>query len=64
MRKFIVAAFVVVFVLAGCRTAPESDSFLPPCEFEDSVNCFWDASARGNGAGADFVNLDGNIYYI
>ncbi|WP_420408683.1 hypothetical protein [Hoeflea sp.] len=33
---------------------------LPACEAEDSVNCRWDATARGNGKGQSFANIDGN----
>lgn len=36
---------------------------LPACQYEDSTNCYWDASARGNGQGASFVNLNGVYYY-
>lgn len=31
---------------------------LPPCATEDSTNCYWDASAQGNGQGHDFVYLE------
>jgi len=31
---------------------------LPPCATEDSVNCYWDASAQGNGQGSDIVYLE------
>ena len=34
-------------------------SALPPCPFEDSTNCAWDASEQGNGQGRDFVSLAG-----
>lgn len=37
---------------------------LPPCEQEDSENCYWDASTRGNGLGSSFVNIDGAVYYL
>jgi len=36
---------------------------LPPCASEDSDNCYWDASERGNGQGTDFVALNGMVYY-
>ena len=29
---------------------------LVPCISEDSIGCYWDASARGNGTGQDFVS--------
>lgn len=38
--------------------------FLPPCEYEDSPNCSWDAGSAGNGVGNSFVNLDGTYYYL
>jgi hypothetical protein len=36
-----------------------SSPTLPPCPTEDSVSCFWDASARGNGVGRSFT-VDAN----
>lgn len=32
--------------------------FFPPCEYEDSNNCYWDAASRGNGQGTSFVVID------
>lgn len=47
--------------------APASDPtpapVLPPCEHEDSTNCYWDAGERGNGEGVSFVDVDGTAYY-
>ena len=37
---------------------------LPPCQEEDSTNCHWDASTRGNGQGASFVDLVGYVLYL
>lgn len=37
---------------------------LPPCENEDSDNCYWNAEMRGNGEGVSFVTIDGNTYYL
>lgn len=37
---------------------------LPACEYEDSRNCSWDASARGNGIGTSFYDLGGTIHYV
>lgn len=33
---------------------------LEPCATDDfeSVHCYWDAEARGNGDGASWINLD------
>jgi hypothetical protein len=28
-----------------------------PCATEDSTNCYWDASQRGNGTGTSFVTV-------
>ena len=36
---------------------------LPPCEPEDSTNCYWNAQQMGNGLGTSFVNIDGVYYY-
>lgn len=33
------------------------------CKTDDSRNCYWDASKRGNGKGRDFVNLNGKTFY-
>lgn len=33
-------------------------ALVTPCEYEDSTNCHWDASRRGNGLGYSFVALD------
>jgi len=36
---------------------------LPPCEEEDSDNCYWDADTRGNGEGHSFEVRDGVYTY-
>lgn len=36
---------------------------LKACEQEDSENCFWDATTRGNGQGRSFINIRGHIFY-
>jgi len=35
----------------------------PPCTWEDSTNCHWDALARGNHVGQSFVSLNGVTFY-
>lgn len=35
-----------------------------PCKSEDSKNCFWWASTRGNGAGEAFVNIKGKTHRL
>lgn len=37
--------------------------YLVPCESEDSFNCYWDATLRGNKVGQSFVNINGVMYY-
>lgn len=37
---------------------------LPPCQMEDSQNCYWDAGTSGNGAGHSFIDIAGTAYYI
>ena len=34
-------------------------AILPPCQFEDSANCAWDAQ----GQGLNFIDITGNAYY-
>jgi len=31
---------------------------LPPCQTEDSNNCYWDAQTMGNGQGHDSVVIE------
>lgn len=35
-----------------------------PCRYEDSNNCYWDASKRGNRKGRDFVTIGGKTYRL
>ena len=35
---------------------------LPPCPYEDSGNCAWDADTRGNGYGNSFVVVGDSEY--
>ena len=37
---------------------------MPPCEYEDSTNCSWDADTRGNGVGHSFVDIGGTAFYL
>lgn len=37
---------------------------MPACEYEDSENCYWDASTMGNGVGVSFVNVDGEWFTV
>lgn len=60
---------VVPATVLSPRNASFEDVFrtmltsLPPCEFEDSPNCSWDASGAGNGMGTDFFDLNGMVFY-
>lgn len=36
----------------------------PACEYEDSRDCAWDASERGNGRGHSFVDIGGRVFYV
>lgn len=31
---------------------------LSPCQYEDSSNCYWNASVSGNKIGQSFVNIE------
>lgn len=53
----ILVLILATFSLAGCVV-------LPPCAEEDSQNCYWDASERGNGIGRDFIDINGQVIYI
>lgn len=44
-----------------------ASAILPACAYEDSPNCFWDASARGNGLGKSYAAIslpDGEILFF
>jgi len=32
---------------------------LPPCQFEDSHNCAWDAHTQGNSQGTSLIDMGG-----
>lgn len=50
--------------LTGQSVASElSTSTLPPCEHEDSNNCYWNASTMGNGIGRSFTDIMGEVFY-
>lgn len=35
-----------------------------PCRYEDSNNCYWDATRRGNGIGRSYIQLRGKTLFI
>lgn len=66
-------AAVLVTLSTGSQAAPAPKAPTPTfdwlanhlrdCPYEDSRNCFWDAGESGNGAGQDFIDLNGKVYY-
>ena len=34
------------------------------CEWEDSSDCYWNGSERGNGQGRSFVDIGGLTIYL
>lgn len=46
---------------AACIEVP---SWLEPCAYEDSDNCYWDAQASGNGEGESFIASGDEVTYI
>ncbi len=51
------AAFLAVCAfVAGVFAAAIA---VPPCEYEDSTNCYWNASTQGNGRGQSFIDVAG-----
>lgn len=37
---------------------------LPPCAFEDSSWCYWNAATMGNGSGRSFIALGDRPLYL
>ena len=35
-----------------------------PCTYEDSSDCYWDASVQGNGVGTSFVDVAGHAFWF
>ena len=65
MRKVLSILVLMVAMLAGgAGIAQAAGTPLPPCEFEDSANCYWDAEERSNGKGDSFVDIDGVAHYV
>lgn len=61
MKTLITLLTAIALMFSGLTGS--SASTLPPCEFEDSINCYWDAETMGNGHGSSFENIDGQITY-
>lgn len=66
MNKTIAATILAAFFAA--LPTPAEAAPKPPvraCEYEDSINCVWDAVHMGNGFGKSFrVNHKGKVKYI
>ena len=50
---------IIVVGIMSAVTALQGygDQVAPPCRYEDSTGCYWDAQARGNGLGHDVVSV-------
>lgn len=59
MRTATVAMLTATILLAFSTAT----ATLPPCQFEDSTNCYWDATTMGNGTGTSFIDLNGTTYH-
>lgn len=50
------------FDLAKPHDSPDAPLVrFPACEYEDSINCMWNAQERGNGIGQSFFNVYGDV---
>lgn len=36
-------------------------AYVPPCQTEDSSNCYWNAQTMGNGNGRSFIDINGYL---
>ena len=65
LNFMIVALLSAMISYIGYAWIMTDERGLWPCEFEHSVECYWDASARGNGQGDSFwVDAEGIVHYI
>lgn len=58
--KTLLLTLATLAALVGLPGAPaqasdDGPTGLPACQYEDSYNCYWDATASGNGKGHSFV---------
>lgn len=54
------AMLALTMTPATAQDAPTPKWMTRPCKWEDSVNCYWDASTAGNGKGHSFYAICGN----
>lgn len=52
-------AFLIALFMLLCPA--QFDAVFPPCEYEDSTMCYWDAEERGNGQGRSFVSISEDL---
>lgn len=56
-RAHITIALALLSWALVILTLWNSLTLLPPCQYEDSSNCYWDAATRGNGEGQSFAHV-------
>jgi hypothetical protein len=58
-KTTVTTAALSAVLLAGSAAAqaPSPKWLTRPCTYEDSVNCYWDAGAAGNGTGHSFFSV-------
>lgn len=61
MLEIIVFCIAFESAYADGRDCPHYAE-LPPCAFEDSSDCYWNAATRGNGYGESFVDIGGLLF--
>jgi hypothetical protein len=62
---WVLLAILVLSHMGNAQKAPSVPlSAFPPCETEDSQNCYWDAQTRGNGSGDSFIDIGGYRYLV
>lgn len=49
------------FINVNAKQFQALKSVLPSCKFEDSLNCYWEGSKRGNKKGNNIVNFKQSI---
>ena len=61
---------LVIGIVIGCfwqANEPETPAVnqfpTTPCVTEDSRDCYWDATIRGNGEGRSFWDIGGEVVY-
>lgn len=65
MGMLLVCGVIIWFVWIALEAIAGTDQVqsLPPCQSEDSDNCYWDAQTMGNGQGLSFEVRDGVVTY-